>query len=83
MLDLFDILAVDGTGKKTKMHLEVFEDNQATIQIVKTGYSQKMRDHELVQNNNLGSMQEMFDRPEFSIEYADTTIRLRIFSQRP
>ena len=54
------------------MELEVLEDNQATIQIVKAGFSQKLRHIQRTHKVNLSSLAEQFECDDVSISYVDT-----------
>ena len=53
--------------------LRVKEDNQATIKVVKKGFSPKLRDIQRTHKVNLGCLQEIFDEDESSVlEYVET-----------
>ena len=52
--------------------LEILEDNQATIKIVKKGYSQKLRHISRTHKVDLSSIKEVIERDTVSIEYVDT-----------
>ena len=51
---------------------EALEDNQATIKVVKKGYSSKLRHIARTHKVNLSSLSEVFERPGSEIEYVDT-----------
>ena len=53
--------------------LRVKEDNQATIKVVKKGFSPKLRHIQRTHKVNLGCLQEIFDEDESSVlEYVET-----------
>ena len=63
MMDLFDILL----GRPVTLRIK--EDNQATIKILKKGYSPKLR-HVLRHHKvNLGSVKEVLDQGNVELEY--------------
>ena len=55
--------------------LEIMEDNQATIKIVKKGYSQKLRHISRTHKVDLSSIKEVLDRDTVSVEYVDTNLQ--------
>jgi len=65
-LDLWDMLL------KRPMTLEVMEDNQATIKIVRKGYSMKLRHINRTHKVNLGGLKEVFDDDNVVLSYVET-----------
>ena len=55
-----------------KVGLQVMEDNQATILVVKAGWSPKLRHVQRGHKVDLGSLSEEFGEPELSLEYVET-----------
>ena len=55
-----------------KVSLQVMGDNQATILVVKAGWSPKPRHIQRGHKVDLGSLSEEFDAPELSLEYVET-----------
>ena len=66
MLTLFDMLL----GRQVE--LIILEDNQATIKILKRGYSPKLRHILRTHKVNLGSVKEELDKQEIVLEYCPT-----------
>ena len=66
MLSLFDTLL----GRSVE--LIILEDNQATITILKRGYSPKLRHILRTHKVNLGSVKEELDKQEILLEYCPT-----------
>ena len=60
-------------GENFEMPLSVQEDNQATILVVKKGWSPKLRHIAKTHKVDLGSLSEVFENPSVSIEYIDIT----------
>jgi hypothetical protein len=58
-----------------KVDLIILEDNQATIKVVRKGYSPKLRHISRTHKVNLGSIKEELEKPEVSIEYCHTTFQ--------
>ena len=54
------------------VHLRTLEDNQATIIVVKKGYSPKLRHITRTHKVNLSSLSEIYTEDNASIEYVDT-----------
>ena len=54
------------------IQLRTFEDNQATIIVVKKGYSPKLRHLTRTHKVNLSSLAEIYQEDNASIEYVDT-----------
>ena len=54
------------------VHLRTLEDNQATIIVVKKGYSPKLRRITRTHKVNLSSLSEIYTEDNASIEYVDT-----------
>ena len=54
------------------IQLRTFEDNQATIIVVKKGYSPKLRHITRTHKVNLSSLAEIYQEDNASIEYVDT-----------
>ena len=52
--------------------LQVMEDNQATILVVKAGWSPKLRHIQRGHKVDLGSLSEEFNEPGLSLEYVET-----------
>ena len=52
--------------------LECMQDNQATILVVKKGYSPKLRHVARTHKVNLGSLYEVFESDDVSIQYIVT-----------
>ena len=48
------------------------EDNEATIKVVKKGYSAKLRHVSRTHKVNLGSLYELFHDPKYTIEHVGT-----------
>ena len=66
MCDMFDcILGRD-------VELEVLEDNEATIKIVKKGYSAKLRHISRTHRVNLASVKKVFENPNLALNYVGT-----------
>jgi hypothetical protein len=66
MCDMFDcILGRD-------VELEVLEDNEATIKIVRKGYSSKLRHISRTHRVNLASVKEVFENPNIALNYVGT-----------
>ena len=65
-MDLWDKLL----GRK--IDLIILEDNQATIKVIRDGYSQKLRSTERTHKVNLGSVTELIKQDDVSIEYVPT-----------
>jgi hypothetical protein len=55
-----------------KVVLKVREDNQATIRVVKNGFSPKMRHVQRTHKVNLGSLGEIFEDESCEISYVET-----------
>jgi len=55
------------------MALEIYEDNQATIKVVKKGYSRKLRHITRTHKIDLGSIKEAFENDNITISYVITT----------
>ena len=55
-----------------KVVLKVREDNQATIRVVKNGYSPKLRHIQRTHKVNLGSICEIFENEACEISYVAT-----------
>ena len=53
-------------------HLEIKEDNQATILVVKKGYSKKLRHLSRTHRVNLSSLKEQVSSPHVSLDYVVT-----------
>ena len=70
ILDLFDFM-LKSMGKPP-MHIRVFEDNQATIKVIRNGYSPKLRHLPRVHKVNLSSVKEVCDTEEIQLEYVET-----------
>ena len=54
------------------MDLIIMEDNQATIKVVRAGYSPKLRHIQRVHQVNLGSIKEELDKDDVDIVYCHT-----------
>ena len=52
--------------------LEVLEDNQATIIVVRKGYSPKLRHIQRTHRVNLASLKEVFDKDSVELSYVET-----------
>ena len=65
-MDLWDKL------RGRKIELIILEDNQATIKVIRNGYSQKLRSTERTHKVNLGSVTEVIQRDNVSLEYVPT-----------
>ena len=57
------------------VELVILEDNQATIKVVKRGYSAKLRHILRTHKVNLGSIKEILDNDNASIEYCPTAVQ--------
>lgn len=68
---------------RRNIHLLVREDNQATIRIVKKGFSAKLRHITRTHKINLSSIKEEFDKGEVEIEYVDTNLQVADFLTKP
>jgi hypothetical protein len=66
MMDLWDILL----GRNVSC--TIMEDNQATIQVAKAGYSQRLRHTQRVAKVNLGSVKETLKRDNVTIQYIES-----------
>ena len=66
MLNMWDVLL----GRDCE--LEVFEDNNATITVVRKGYSSKLRHINRTHKVNLSSLSEMFAKPGITLQYVAT-----------
>ena len=55
-----------------KVSLLVREDNQATIKVIRKGYSHKLRHLPRVHKIDLGSIKELLDDGHFEIDYVPT-----------
>ena len=66
MLSMWDLLL------DRKCELEVCEDNQATITVVKKGYSAKLRHISRTHKVNLASLKEVLCSPGVSLEYIES-----------
>lgn len=55
-----------------RVKLRVLEDNQATILVVKKGYSSKLRHVTRAHKVNLSCLSEIFGNPETELEYLET-----------
>ena len=53
-------------------HLEIKEDNQATILVVKKGYSKKLRHLSRTHRVNLSSLKEQVSSPHVKLDYVVT-----------
>ena len=53
--------------------LEVKEDNEATIKVVRKGYSPKLRRIQRTHKVNLASLAEQFENPNIQLAYIHTT----------
>ena len=53
--------------------LEVKEDNEATIKVIRKGYSPKLRHIQRTRKVNLASLAEQFENPNLQLEYIHTT----------
>ena len=69
MLDLFDLIL----GRPVE--LLILEDNQATIKVLKRGYSPKLRHIQRTHKVNLGSIKEVLDRDFVSMPYCPTDLQ--------
>ena len=65
-LDLWEILF------DRKVSLLVLEDNQATIKVIRKGYSHKLRHLPRVHKIDLSALKELLDDGHFDIEYVVT-----------
>ena len=54
------------------MHLDCFEDNQATILVVKKGYSPKLRHISRTHKVNLGGLSEVMNVDTVALKYVIT-----------
>ena len=52
--------------------LEIFEDNQATIRVVKKGYSSKLRHISRTHKIDISSVNEVLDSDSIVISYIET-----------
>ena len=68
-LDLWDLLL----GRP--MALEIMEDNQATIKVVKNGYSPKLRHVSRTHKVDLGSVYEVVEQENVDLKYVDTLLQ--------
>ena len=66
MCDMFDCIL----GREVE--LEVLEDNEATIKIVRKGYSAKLRHISRTHRVNLASVKEIFENPRMILNYVGT-----------
>ena len=58
-----------------EMTLKILEDNEATIKIVKQGYSSKLRSLSRTHRVNLGSIHEVIQQPDIFLEYIQTLLQ--------
>ena len=58
-----------------EMTLKILEDNEATIKIVKKGYSSKLRSLSRTHRVNLGSIYEVFQQADIFLEYIQTLLQ--------
>jgi len=65
-MDLWDLLLGRPIG------LEIMEDNQATIKVVRKGYSMKLRHIGRTHKVNLGSLKEVIDSDHVELSYCRT-----------
>ena len=54
------------------VHLYIMEDNQATILVIRKGYSQKLRHIQRTHKINLGSIKEEIDKDDVTLGYIFT-----------
>ena len=54
------------------VHLEVLEDNEATIKVVRKGYSPKLRSIARTQRVDLGSIKEILVADTATLKYVNT-----------
>ena len=57
---------------KRTVQLQVHEDNQATILVVRKGFSPKLRHISRTHKVNLGSLSEVMAEPNIDLRYVDT-----------
>lgn len=57
---------------KRTVQLQVHEDNQATILVVRKGFSPKLRHISRTHKVNLGSLSEVMAEPNIDLRYLDT-----------
>ena len=57
------------------MALEIMEDNQATIKVVKNGYSPKLRHVSRTHKVDLGSVYEVVEQENVDLKYVDTLLQ--------
>ena len=57
---------------KRTVELQVHEDNQATILVVRKGFSPKLRHISRTHKVNLGSLSEVMAEPNIDLRYVDT-----------
>jgi hypothetical protein len=57
------------------VHLYIHEDNQATIEICKKGFSNKLRHITRTHGVNLGSIKDEIVKPVVHLDYIDTTLQ--------
>ena len=65
-MDLWDLIL----GRPIRLF--IMEDNQATIKVVRQGYSNKLRHIQRTHKVNLGSIKEVIDMDQVDIEYCKT-----------
>jgi hypothetical protein len=57
---------------KRPVNLRIYEDNEATIKVIKKGYSSKLRHLARTQRVNIASVHEALQDPQFILEYIET-----------
>ena len=67
MLSMFDVIL------ERTCELEVFEDNEATIKIVRKGYSAKLRHVSRTHRVNLAGLSEELNKESVNLQYVNTT----------
>ena len=66
------VLSLFERAMQKKMRLNIMEDNQSTIRIVKSGYSAKLRHVNRVHEVDLSSIKEQLEDGYIEIQYVDT-----------
>ena len=69
VLDLWDLLL------DRQMHLNIMEGNQATMKVVRKGYSPKLRHIQRTHKVDLGSIKEVIGREPVELKYVKTDLQ--------
>ena len=58
---------------KRPVTLRILEDNEATIKVIRKGYSSKLRHVSRTQRVNIASIHEAISEPNVILQYVETT----------